>query len=98
VTGVIVAYMVMFPRSRVLALVPVVIGIEVADVPAWLVFALWAMLQAAVTWSMQTWSASAGVAGIAIGAAAGASAGALGSLLLRRPERMRVEWWDVPKR
>jgi membrane associated rhomboid family serine protease len=103
ITGVIVAYMVMFPRSRVLTLVPVVIGIEVADVPAWLVFALWAGLQAATAWSVLTWpalisSAPAGVDGIAIGAAAGASAGALGSLLLRRPERMRVEWWDVLKR
>jgi membrane associated rhomboid family serine protease len=103
ITGVIVAYMVMFPRSRVLTLVPVVIGIEVADVPAWLVFALWAGLQAATAWSVLTWpaltsSAPTGVDGIAIGAAAGALAGALGSLLLRRPERMRVEWWDVLKR
>jgi len=34
---------------------------------------------------------------LAISAAAGASAGALGSHLLRRPERMRVEWWDPPR-
>jgi membrane associated rhomboid family serine protease len=61
VTGVIVAYMVMFPRSRVLTLVPVIIGIEVADVPAWLVFALWAMLQTAVAWSTLTWSALSAV-------------------------------------
>jgi membrane associated rhomboid family serine protease len=96
--GVVAAYAGMFPRSRVLALVPVVIGIEVADVPAWLVFLIWVALQVAAAWSMLTWSAPADAAAIAIGAAAGALAGGVGSLLLRRPERMRVEWWDPPIR
>jgi hypothetical protein len=43
---------------------------------------------------MLTWSAPTAATGMAISLAAGASAGALGGLLLRRPERMRVEWWD----
>jgi hypothetical protein len=88
----------MFPRSRVLTLVPVVVGIEVADVPAWAVFGLWAALQAAAAWSTLAWSPPADAAGMAIGAAAGASAGALGGLLLPRPDRMRVDWWDPPIR
>jgi len=96
IAGVIAAYLVMFPHSRVLTIVPVAIGIEVADVPAWAVFGLWAALQAAAAWSMLTWSAPADAAGTAIGAAAGASAGALGGLLLPRPDRMRVDWWDPP--
>jgi hypothetical protein len=43
---------------------------------------------------MLAWSAPAAATGMATSVAAGASAGALGCLLLRRPERMRVEWWD----
>ncbi|MGE5199463.1 MAG: rhomboid family intramembrane serine protease [Rhodospirillaceae bacterium] len=97
VAGLIAAYALMFPRSRILTLVPIVLGVEVADVPAWVVFGAWALLQAAVAWSMHAWSAAANPAGVAMSAAAGASAGALGSVLLRRPERMRVEWWDLPK-
>jgi membrane associated rhomboid family serine protease len=96
--GLIAAYAMMFPQSRILTLVPAVIGIEVADVPAWVVFGLWAVLQAAAAWSMLTWSAPTAATGMAISLAAGASAGALGGLLLRRPERMRVEWWDPPTR
>jgi len=97
IAGVIAAYAVMFPQSRILTLVPVVIGIDVADVPAWVVFVIWAALQAAAAWSAPTWPAPVDATAMAISAAAGASAGALGSVLLRRPERMRVEWWDPPR-
>lgn len=98
VAGVIAAYLVLFPRSRILTLVPVVIGIELADVPAWVVFALWAALQVAAAWSALSWSSSVDAAGAAVSAAAGAAAGALGGRLLPRPERMRVDWWDPPVR
>jgi len=97
IAGLIAAHAVMFPQARILTLVPVVVGIEVADVPSWVVFGLWAVLQAAAAWSALTWSVPVDTTALAISAAAGASAGALGSLLLRRPERMRVEWWDPPK-
>ena len=97
IAGVIAAYAVMFPRSRILTLMPVAIGIEVVDVPAWVVFGLWAALQAAVAWAALTWAVPLDATGMAISTAAGASAGALGSFLLRRPERMRVEWWDPPR-
>jgi len=97
IAGVIAAYAVMFPRSRILTLMPVIIGIEMVDVPAWVIFGLWAALQAAVAWAALTWAVPVDAPGLAIGAVAGATAGALGSLLLRRPERMRVEWWDPPR-
>jgi membrane associated rhomboid family serine protease len=84
----------MFPRSRILTLVPVVIGVEVTDVPAWAVFGLWAMLQAVGAWSLLAWTAPADAVGMATSVAAGAAAGTLGGLLLPRPDRMRVEWWD----
>lgn len=94
--GLIAAYLVMFPRSRMLTLVPVVVGIELADVPAWVVFALWAAIQAAVVWSVLAWSPPIDPAGMAASAAAGVAAGVLGGRLLPRPERMRVDWWDPP--
>lgn len=98
VSGMIAAYLMMFPRSRILMIMPVVVGFEVADVPAWAVFGAWAVLQAAGAWSALAWSAQADALGMALSAAAGASAGALGSVVLRRPERMRVDWWDPPVR
>jgi membrane associated rhomboid family serine protease len=98
IAGVIAAYTVMFPRSRVLMLVPVVVGVEVADIPAWIVLAVWGVVQSAAVWSALTWPAAADGLGIAMSASAGASAGVLGSLALRRPERMCVEWWDPPTR
>ena len=95
--GLIAAYLAMFPQSRILTVVPVVVGIEVAEVPAWAVFGLWAVLQGAGAWAALTWAA-ADPAGILIGTAAGAAAGVVGSVTLRRPERMRVDWWDPPLR
>lgn len=92
--GLVAAYLVMFPRARILTLVPVVIGVEVTDVPAWAVFGLWAVLQGAVAWSLLAWSAPSDAVGMTTSVAAGAAAGALGGLLLPRPDRMRVEWWD----
>ena len=94
--GLIAAYLAMFPQSRILTVVPVIVGIEVTDVPAWAVFGLWAVLQGAGAWAALTWAA-ADPAGILIGTAAGAAVGALGSVTLRRPERMRVDWWDPPR-
>ena len=92
--GLIAGYMVMFPRSRILAVVPVVVGFEVAEIPAWAVFGLWAVLQAAGVWAAWAWSSPADPMGLVIGSAAAAAAGAAGSVALRRPERMRVDWWD----
>ena len=96
--GLVAAYLVMFPQSRILMIVPVVVGIEVTDVPAWVVFGLWAILQGASVWAALTWAASADPAGMVIGTAAGAATGVVGSVALRRPERMRVDWWDPPIR
>ena len=94
VAGLIAAYLVMFPRARILTLVPVVIGVEVTDVPAWAVFGFWALLQGAGAWSLLAWTVSADGLAMATGVAAGAAVGVVGGLLLPRPDRMRVDWWD----
>lgn len=90
------AYLLNFPRSRVQVLVPVIIGIEIAEVPAWVAVVVWAAVQAAAAWSAP---AGFGVPGeAALAAAAGVAAGALGGLTLPRPERMHIDWWDPPRR
>lgn len=94
--GTAAAYLVNFPTSRVQILIPVIVGVEIAEVPAWVTVILWAAVQGAAAWS-----APAGVDGPAAAALvvpAGAAAGALGGLWLPRPERMRVDWWDPPTR
>jgi membrane associated rhomboid family serine protease len=88
------AYLVNFPRSRVQVLVPVVGGVEIAEVPAWVTVVVWAVVQAAAAWSVPP--GFEGVEVAALAASGGAAAGALGGLWLPRPERMRVDWWDPP--
>jgi membrane associated rhomboid family serine protease len=90
------AYLVNFPKSRVQVLVPVVGGVEIAEVPAWVTVVVWAVVQAAAAWSVP--HGFEGVEAAALAASGGAAAGALGGRWLPRPERMRVDWWDPPNR
>ena len=89
--GVVAAHLVIFPRSRVLTVMPVPVGFEFVDIPAVFVALLWLLVQGcaivAVPWPV---SGSALATGWAIAAGAGAVAGR--ALLL--PERMTVAWWD----
>jgi membrane associated rhomboid family serine protease len=87
IAGVLAAYFLMFPRSRVLTIVPVIVGFEFADIPAWVVAGLWAFVQVVAAWPRTSTPAWACIV-------AGAVAGGLAWLALRRPDRMRVEWWD----
>lgn len=93
--AVLAAYFLLFPRSKILTLVPVVVGVEVTDVPAWVVAGMWALVQAAEIWARAAWSGAAHALPAAGAIAAGAAAGALARFLLTRPERMRVDWWDT---
>jgi membrane associated rhomboid family serine protease len=94
VAGVSAAYFLMFPKSRVLTLVPVVVGVDVLDVPAWSVCGVWAIVQVAAAGTVVARDAGTGAVAMVAGLAAGALAGGLGWLVFRRPERMRVDWWD----
>jgi membrane associated rhomboid family serine protease len=96
VAGVSAAYFLMFPRSRVLTLVPVVVGVDVVDVPAWFILGLWLLVQAVDISSRAVLPGPHdGIAG-AVAVIGGAIVGSAAWLALRRPERMRVEWWDPP--
>jgi membrane associated rhomboid family serine protease len=78
VSAVLGAYFALYPKSSLLVLVP--IPSLLAEVPAVVFLGLWALLQMVVS---EGWPQLASFA-----------AGALASILLRRPERTRVEWWS----
>jgi membrane associated rhomboid family serine protease len=95
VAGVMGAYFVLYPHSRILTLLPLFIFWQVIEVPAVLFLGLWFALQlfsGVGTMLMATQGAPAG--GIAFWAhVAGFVAGVVLVFAFRRPERARVEWW-----
>jgi membrane associated rhomboid family serine protease len=95
VAGVMGAYFVLYPRSRIVTLIPIVIFLQVVEIPAIFFLGIWFLMQlVSGVGSIATTATGAG-GGVAFWAhAAGFAAGAIGVLALRRPERQRVEWWN----
>lgn len=90
VAGVMGAYFVLYPRSRVLTLVP----FALVETPAVLYLAIWFVLQLLAGAGLPL-AAAPGVTGPGLGALAAAfGGGAALVLLFRRRERVRVEWWS----
>jgi membrane associated rhomboid family serine protease len=85
---------VLFPFSRILALVPAFVALKIVEIPAALFLAFWFLLQALGSFGSIAYT-TASQAGAAFWAqAAGIAAGAAGVFVFRRPERLRVEWWS----
>jgi membrane associated rhomboid family serine protease len=80
VAGVMGGYFVLFPESRLVAIVPSLPTMRVTEVPAVVLPCVWFLLQFAL---------GPGPAAVAALLAGGALV-----RVFRRPERMRVEWWD----
>jgi membrane associated rhomboid family serine protease len=92
IAGVLGAYLVLFPHSRVLMLVFIVF----VEVPAVLLLGLWFATQLLSGLGTLAVLRPEDMGGVAFWAHAGGFvAGAALVLLFRRPERMRAEWWDV---
>jgi membrane associated rhomboid family serine protease len=93
ISGVLGAYIILFPHSRVLTLIPLFIIIEIIEVPAVILLGLWFLLQLLSGLGSLTQPEAGG--GVAFWAhAAGFVAGMVLLPFLKRPERDRVEWWD----
>ena len=92
IAGVMGAYFVLFPRSRVLTLLPLFIFWELIEVPAILFLGFWFLLQ--LLSGVGSVGAGQDVSGIAFWAhIAGFATGAVVIFFFRRPERQRVDWW-----
>jgi membrane associated rhomboid family serine protease len=96
VAGVMGAYFVLYPHSRILTLVPIFFFIQIVEIPAIVFLGLWFLLQLVSGVGSSILPAGTGMAGgIAFWAhVAGFAAGTVLILVFRRPERARVEWWD----
>jgi membrane associated rhomboid family serine protease len=93
ISGVLGAYLLMFPHSRILTLVPIFFIVQLIEVPALVLLGLWFLMQ--LFSGVGSLGARADVGGVAFWAhAAGFVAGLALIPLFRRPERQRVEWWD----
>jgi membrane associated rhomboid family serine protease len=87
------AYFVLYPRSRVLTLIPLFIFIEIVEIPAVFFLGFWFLMQLFSGAGSLAQSGAQG--GIAFWAhVAGFVAGVGGVFIFRRPERQRVEWWS----
>jgi membrane associated rhomboid family serine protease len=94
IAGVMGAYFVLYPQSRVLTLIPLFIFIEIIEIRAIYFLGFWFLMQlfsgvgsvAHTTGSQGGVAFWAHVAGFVVG---------LGAVfVLRQPERQRVEWWN----
>ncbi len=100
IAGVMGAYFVLYPRSRIVTLVPLFFFFQVFEVPAIVFLGIWFLMQflSGVGSIVSTIGRGGGAGGALGGIAfwahiAGFVAGITGVVLFRRPERQRVEWW-----
>jgi rhomboid family protein len=95
IAGVMGAYFVLYPKSRIVTLVPLFFFFQVIEVPAILFLGIWFIMQFVNgLGSIVTVAAGQSAGGVAFWAhVAGFVAGISGVVVFRRPERQRVEWW-----
>ena len=96
VAGVMGAYFVLYPRSRIVTLVFLGIFVQGLEIPAIVFLGLWFVLQfISGVGSIAAATGGEPAGGIAFWAhVAGFVAGASGVIVFKRPERERVEWWN----
>jgi membrane associated rhomboid family serine protease len=90
IAGVAGAYLVLFPNSRVLVLVPAWRAVDIIEVPALIVVAIWFLIQVGAGFGGGVEAAGAGQWRLAGGLAAGLTL----VWVFRRREREAVEWWN----
>jgi membrane associated rhomboid family serine protease len=94
IAGVMGAYFVLYPKSRIVTLVPLFFFFQVIEVPAILFLGIWFLMQFVSGLGSIVSVAAGSTGGIAFWAhVAGFVAGISGVVVFRRPERQRVEWW-----
>ena len=93
IAGVMGAYFVLYPHSRILTLIPIIVFIEIVEIPAIFFLGVWFVMQ--LFSGVGSLDASGQMGGVAFWAHAGGFiAGAGLVFVFRRKERVRVEWWS----
>ena len=100
IAGVMGAYFLLYPRSRIVTLIPLFFFFQVVEVPAIAFLGIWFLMQflsgvGSIVSNVGRGNGAGGaMGGIAFWAhIAGFVTGITGVALFRRPERQRVEWW-----
>jgi membrane associated rhomboid family serine protease len=97
IAGVMGAYFVLYPHSRVLTLIPLFIFFQIIEVPAVIFLGFWFVLQLLSGVGSGLSASGEAVGGVAFWAhVAGFATGALTVKVFARRERSDMEWWDVP--
>ncbi len=93
IAGVMGAYFVLYPHSRILTLFPILFFWEIIEIPAIFFLGFWFLMQF-LSGVGSVAADTQGAAGVAFWAhIAGFVVGVLAVFGFRRPERQRVEWW-----
>src|SRR5438874_3089154 len=93
IAGVMGAYFVLYPQSRVLTLIPLIIFWEIVELPAVFLLGFWFLMQLFSAGAIAVTSSSHGGGGVAFAAhVAGFVTGLLGIFLFRKREP-HPEWW-----
>jgi membrane associated rhomboid family serine protease len=93
IAGLMGAYLLLFPSSRILVLIPLIVFTDIIEVPATFLMLIWLAVQVLAG----AGQAEAGIAdGLALwGYAGGLVSGMAGVRLFRRRDRLKVEWWSA---
>jgi membrane associated rhomboid family serine protease len=95
IAGVMGAYFVLYPHSRVLTLVPWIIIWEVIELPAWVLLGFWFLIQLFSAGTIAVTASSHGSGGVAFAAhVAGFLVGVAGVFVFRRRDTNRWEGAD----
>jgi membrane associated rhomboid family serine protease len=100
IAGVMGAYFVLYPHSRIVTLLPIIIFWQIIEVPAILFLGIWFLMQLlSGVGSIATATGGEPAGGVAFWAhVAGFAAGLLGVFVFKQPARERVEWWNDVRR
>jgi membrane associated rhomboid family serine protease len=97
IAGVMGAYFVLYPRSRIVTLVPIFFFIQLIEVPAIFFLGIWFLMQFLSGVGSVATTTARETGGVAFWAHVAGFVTGVGSVMFfRRPERQRVEWWDRP--
>jgi membrane associated rhomboid family serine protease len=94
IAGVMGAYLVLFPRSRILVLIPIIIFFEIVEIPAVFYLGFWFFVQ--VLGGVGSLAGPGATGGVAFWAHAGGFLTGIASVwVFRRRERQQADWWSA---